>query len=325
MQTLFGIFFFLCLLAFLVALISPQLLNKLLKNDWPKKKLAGNLGLAAFVCFILIGVFGPDQPRDQLDNNQTVANQQNQNTTPGEVRDEAVEIQPQHSDSQPSPNNQTNSALTENTYTVVNVVDGDTIDVKLGSGVKRVRLIGIDTPETVEPGKPVQCFGHEASNKLKSLISGKVVTLEADSSQDNTDKYDRLLRYVFLNGQNINQQMILEGYAREYTYQKPYQYQKEFKQAESQAKAAKKGLWADNACNTNPTPTTTPPVNNAPPKSSGTNSQSPIILDGIDRDCGDFKTHAEAQSYFEAGGGSPTYNFDRLDSDSDGLACEGLP
>jgi micrococcal nuclease len=130
---------------------------------------------------------------------------------------------------------------------VVNVVDGDTIKVNINGATETLRLIGIDTPETVDPRKPVQCFGKEASNKAKEILTGKKVRLEADSTQDERDKYNRLLRYVYLeDGTFFNKLMIEEGYAHEYTYQSnPYKYQTEFKEAEKNARESKKGLWGD--------------------------------------------------------------------------------
>lgn len=134
-------------------------------------------------------------------------------------------------------------------FNIVKVVDGDTIDVTINGQTERVRLIGMDTPETVDPRKPVQCFGIEASNKAKEILTGQKVYLEADETQGERDKYDRLLRYVFLeDGTNFNEMMISKGYAHEYTYNFPYKYQSDFKAAEKQAMKLKKGLWADNAC-----------------------------------------------------------------------------
>ena len=72
---------------------------------------------------------------------------------------------------------------------VVKVVDGDTIDVQIGEKIERVRMIGVDTPETVDPRKTAQCFGKEASNKTKEMLGGKNVRLESDSTQDDRDKY----------------------------------------------------------------------------------------------------------------------------------------
>ncbi len=136
-------------------------------------------------------------------------------------------------------------------YRVIKVIDGDTLDVSLEDRTERLRLIGIDTPETVDPRKKVQCFGKEASNKAKELLSGQFVSLESDESQGERDKYKRLLRYVFLpDGTNFNLYMISEGYAHEYTYDEPYKYQFDFKQAEATARENSKGLWNSGTCPT---------------------------------------------------------------------------
>ena len=132
---------------------------------------------------------------------------------------------------------------------VINVVDGDTVDIIMDKKVTRVRLVGINTPETKDPRKGVECFGPEASEKLKEILLGKVIELKNDPSQDTEDKYGRLLRYVFLNGENINQKMISDGYAFEYTYKKPYEYQKEFRKSESEAREKNLGLWNKEVCN----------------------------------------------------------------------------
>lgn len=136
-----------------------------------------------------------------------------------------------------------------NLYKVTRVVDGDTIDVSISRKVERIRMIGINTPETVDPRKTVECFGVEASNQSKSLLGGKSVTLEADSSQGERDKYGRLLRYVFLeDGTNFGLKMIKDGYAYEYTYSSSYKYQAEYKNAQKEAEKNKAGLWG-NKCN----------------------------------------------------------------------------
>jgi len=137
----------------------------------------------------------------------------------------------------------------EKYYKVVKVADGDTIDVDIDGKTERIRMIGINTPETVDPRKPVECFGVEASNKAKELLSNKKVRLDADSTQDDRDKYNRLLRYVWReDGLFYNLEIIKQGYAYEYTYDLPYKFQKDFKNAQSDAKTKKLGLWADNAC-----------------------------------------------------------------------------
>jgi micrococcal nuclease len=137
---------------------------------------------------------------------------------------------------------------------VKKVTDGDTIHVLLNNKDTTIRIIGIDTPETVDPRKPVQCYGKAASDRAKELLTGKTVVLVPDPTQDDKDKYGRLLRYVFINGSDdYGLGAIEEGYAHEYTYDVPYKYQTKYKKAEKAAMNAKVGLWADNACVT-PTP-----------------------------------------------------------------------
>ncbi len=140
------------------------------------------------------------------------------------------------------------------TYAVVKVVDGDTLDILVNDETVRVRLIGLDTPEIVDPRKPVQCFAREASAKAKEILTGQSVQLETDLSQDLHDKYGRLLAYIFLpDGTLFNKYMISEGYGHEYTYHLPYKYQAGFKAAEKTARENKKGLWADDTCAGNTT------------------------------------------------------------------------
>ena len=132
---------------------------------------------------------------------------------------------------------------------VVRVVDGDTIVVRIKGVQEKVRLIGADTPETVDPRGSVQCFGEEARAFTKSLLENQIVHLEADTSQDDRDRYGRLLRYVFLNdGTLVNEKIITDGFGHEYTYRRPYKYQTDFKNAELSARESKKGLWASGAC-----------------------------------------------------------------------------
>lgn len=141
------------------------------------------------------------------------------------------------------------TTIPNNFFRVVKVIDGDTILVDIEGESRSVRLIGINAPETNDPRKKVECFGKEAKEKAIELLTDKNVRLIKDPTQGDKDKYQRLLRYVFLeDGTNFNKLMIEEGYAFEYTYNIPYQYQKEFKLAQKQAEEKKKGLWADNVC-----------------------------------------------------------------------------
>ena len=128
---------------------------------------------------------------------------------------------------------------------VVRVVDGDTIETE-GGGT--VRYIGIDTPETVHPQKTVECFGREASNKNRELVEGKFVQLEKDVSE--TDKYGRLLRYVYADGLFVNEFLVKEGFAYASSYPPDVKYQDLFNIAQREAQSQNKGLWA--GCNGEP-------------------------------------------------------------------------
>lgn len=148
---------------------------------------------------------------------------------------------------------------------VARVIDGDTIEIE---GGERVRYIGIDTPETVDPRKPVQCFGVEASNKNKELIEGKMVRLEKDITD--RDKYSRLLRYVWVGDAFVNLELVKQGFAYSYSYPPDIKYQDQFLKAQQEAREAKRGLW--NACpaaeSITPESTSAPAVSSASGDSS---------------------------------------------------------
>ena len=128
------------------------------------------------------------------------------------------------------------------TVKVTRVIDGDTIEIE---GGQKVRYIGIDTPETVDPRKPVQCFGIEASNINKELVEGKNVRLAKDISE--IDKYGRLLRYVYVDNTFVNDLLVREGYAHSSSYPPDIKYQNQLTQAEQEAQQNSRGLWS--ACN----------------------------------------------------------------------------
>jgi micrococcal nuclease len=135
-------------------------------------------------------------------------------------------------------------------YKVTKVVDGDTVDVEKNNESYRVRLIGINSPESVDPRREVECFGKEASEYMNDLALGEKVNLETDNTQTQYDKYGRLLAYVYLqDGQMLNRKMLADGYAYEYTYDNPYKYQKDFKEVEEFAKLSNRGLWSAQTCN----------------------------------------------------------------------------
>ena len=134
-------------------------------------------------------------------------------------------------------------------FTVTKVVDGDTIWVDNNGQRLKIRMIGMDTPETVDPRKPVQCFALEASAQAKTILGGQSVYLETDPSQDSVDRYGRTLAYVWTeSGRLFNLDMIADGFAHEYTYDLPYRYQQAFRAAEDDAQAQARGLWSPSTC-----------------------------------------------------------------------------
>jgi micrococcal nuclease len=132
--------------------------------------------------------------------------------------------------------------------TVTEVVDGDTI--KLSTG-QTLRYIGIDTPETKHPQQGIECYGREAAQRNTELVLGKQVTLEKDVSE--TDRYGRLLRYVYVNGSMINQQLVQEGYAQASAYPPDIKHQSQLDQTEGAAKANQVGMWGIGVCPENET------------------------------------------------------------------------
>lgn len=212
-------------------------------------------------------------------------------------------------------------------YPVTKVIDADTIEVMISGKKQTVRLIGIDSPETVDPRKPIQCFGQEASQKMHSLTDGKNVVLESDPTQSDKDKYKRILRYVFLeDGSFVNKIMVEQGFAREYTYQIPYKYQSEFKQAEEEARDRRLGLWADNACSSSASPITKGLMSHPVDSGQGEvntqnikqNSDTKSFFCDCSKACFKIKTCEEA--YFQLN----NCECSKRDSDGDGVPCESL-
>lgn len=127
----------------------------------------------------------------------------------------------------------------ESDYLVAKVIDGDTIRLANGD---TVRYIGINTPESVSPRIKLQCFGKEASDYNRQLVAGKTVTLEKDVSE--TDKYGRLLRYVYVDGVMINEKLVRDGYALVATYPPDVKYTQQFLAAQTDARLNRRGLWS---------------------------------------------------------------------------------
>ena len=267
------------------------------------KPVLVGIGLLLFV-ILIAGIFGEETKTN--------------NKKPAEVKSAQTEVAiPTISDSPTS--FPTSSISSDKEFAqIVKVVDGDTITVFLNGKNETIRIIGINTPETVDPRKTVECFGAEASNKAKEYFKEKDynVWLEEDPTQGERDKYQRLLRYVFA-GEGVSDyglMMISEGFAYEYTYNTPYKYQTSYKEAQAYAVDSKLGLWADEACALSSKPQITNP------KQEQNNTKST----GGDKDCLDFKTQKEAQEFSIANGG-PASDPHKLDQDKDGVACESLP
>ena len=125
---------------------------------------------------------------------------------------------------------------------VERVIDGDTIQVVVDGTRRIVRLIGVDTPETKHPTKPVQYFGQEASAYTKAALEGKTVMLQKDRTGDTIDRYGRWLRYVLLDGDNFNARLIRDGYAHAYR-RFPFSKRAEFIRLEEKARQRGIGLW----------------------------------------------------------------------------------
>lgn len=151
----------------------------------------------------------------------------------------------------------------------MSVIDGDTIRVSLRGQTVTVRYIGMDTPETVAPGRPVARFGPEATAANKALVEGKTVTLEKDISE--TDQFGRLLRYVYVTDftgeRMVNAELVRLGFARVATYPPDVKYANVFVELERQARAANAGLWGVSAA----------PVTSAPTPSVAAPTPAPTV------------------------------------------------
>lgn len=147
--------------------------------------------------------------------------------------------------------------------TVTRVIDGDTIEVRLSSrtggpgaggavvgAVRRVRLLGIDTPESVDPRRPVECFGKEAAAAARALLEGRTVRLVKDVEE--TDGFDRLLRYVYLGQEMANARLVVNGYALAYTYPPNVRHADIFVALHRDARRHDRGLWSRDTCSGRP-------------------------------------------------------------------------
>ncbi|MCC6387793.1 MAG: thermonuclease family protein [Dehalococcoidia bacterium] len=205
--------------------------------------------------------------------------------------------------------------------TATRVVDGDTIVVTINGAEDRVRYIGVDTPETVAPGEPVQPFGPEASALNRALVQGKQVCLEKDIT--NRDRYGRLLRYAWLaDGRLVNEELLLAGLATVVTYPPDVKYvESRYLPAQRAAREAGRGIWAGSAFA--PIATATRAAVNGLFATPAPAAAPACYRPGANGcDCRHFATHAAAQAFHDT---FDPRDDNRLDADNDGLACETLP
>lgn len=192
---------------------------------------------------------------------------------------------------------------------VTKIVDGDTIVLSSG---KTLRYIGIDTPERGD------CFFEEAKIANEKLVLGKEVRLEKDVSE--TDRYKRLLRYVWADTLMVNEELVNSGNAIVSTYPPDVAYQNKFLAAQKEARENKRGIWADGVCQES----SKFKIQNSKLETEEEKSSVVGISMENDKDCSDFKTHDEAQAFYVFQGG-PQKDPHKLDNDGDGEACETLP
>lgn len=183
--------------------------------------------------------------------------------------------------------------------TVTRVVDGDTIEVEVDGERYKVRYIGIDTPESVDPRRPVECFGKEAAERNRDLVEGRIVGLEKDVSE--ADAFGRLLRYVWLDGRLVNARLVSEGYAMASTYPPDVRYSDLFSQLQAEARTAGLGLWAAACEGPDSTPVFETPT--PPPQAGATcefsNASDPVIKGNISFRTGEKIYHVPGGDFYE--------------------------
>ena len=215
------------------------------------------------------------------------------------------------------------------TVTVSNVIDGDTIKISPAvNGLKDVRLIGVDTPETVDPAEGVEPYGPQASEFTTRELSLRKVRLEFD--EERMDQYGRLLAYVYAGGSMFNEELVAKGYAQAYPYPPNTAHAPQFAAAQRKARAAGLGIWglsmaqkcelADRGNGIGEgSPGCAGGAGRQPGQGAAPSAGEPPAPAGGDYDCSDFATRVQAQRQLLPG---DPYG---LDSDGDGHACEDLP
>lgn len=318
-STIIVLMFLATLAGFVWSVIRPNWgVNQRIFKTTERKKLIGRYLGALFVLFVAIGVIAPPQQDESTSLEvQPVAADQSEVMATTDSQESLEEVEPEPEAAPHNPD--------DYWHEVVSVTDGDTLKARIDGEVVSIRVIGIDAPESTNKK---ECFGNESSAKAKEFLSNKWIKIASDYSQDNLDKYDRWLRYVFFDeGTDFGKRMIEEGYAYEYTYDERYFYQDDYKAMEDYAKDKSHGLWSKNTCNgklvkaatstpkptPKPTPIPTPTPAPTPPPSNCDPNYSPCVPNvSYDLNCPDIGFSVRVL-------GTDKHGFDR---DGDGYGCE---
>jgi micrococcal nuclease len=307
MSNLFALFFLLSFISIFIFLIKPLLLIKWFKITWPRKKILSVFGSLIFIFMILVGMTAPEIEQEAIANPLETTILENPSGVMKETTEVVVGIE------------------NEELFLVTRVIDGDTIEIEGGD---KVRYIGIDTPETKHPSKPVGCYGKEAEVKNRELVEGQKVRLEKDVSE--TDKYGRLLRYVYLDEVMINEFLVKEGYAQASSYPPDIKHQDQFNDVERQAREEERGLWSE-ICNPESSPTPAPthipeptlvPIQPTMIKTTEPAAITPPTTDSYGCNCK--KTCSQMSSCDEAYYQLNTCGCSVRDGDDDGVPCESV-
>lgn len=219
---------------------------EIIKKIFTGRKKFLTIPIAALAgLFLLLTIVNPTPPKPKVENQKV------------EILTPTPTVEGQQTEVTPLPNSNRQESK------VTRVIDGDTIEVE---GGQRVRYIGMDTPETYA------CYYSESTNKNKELVEDKTIGLEKDVSE--TDRYGRLLRYVYVGDTLVNEVLVKEGYAQVYTYPPDVKYQDRIMAAQQEARDNNRGLWS--ACSTTPAVKTTMPT--PKPTSGGDSGKTMFVI-----------------------------------------------
>lgn len=336
---------FMCLFLFLFFLVTAfgMLITK--RNTW--KKFAG-FSLAVFIVSMIFILNAPkietskqhqvsEDPKKsaiikkhaahQKKKEQTAKRDEEKNSAPNTTT-ETPNTTEQPKDTASSPSVSPNPPINANQVpvTLVATIDGDTIKVLYNGKEETVRYLLVDTPEEKKPGTCVQPYAMDAANRNKQIVNSGKLTLEFEHSR--TDKYGRLLAYVFVNGSSVQETLLKEGYARvAYIYEPPYKYLDQYRNDENLAKNEKINIWSKPGYSTDRgfmgCVNSTAQTGQKPSTSNRPQPTAPSTSTGSSGTTEFFANCTELRKKYPDGvkKGHPAYQ-DKMDRDKDGVACE---